>query len=192
MTHNETLTARDRVFAFADEVNSKVTGVTGVTEGRKGEGAEGRKSEWQTWVTFTLAGESYAFPVAAVQEILRVGTITRVPDAPHPVRGILNLRGRVVPVVDLRVRLGLQPGEANGSSRVLIATARGRLIGLLVDSVEQVVRLDAAAFEPPPPDVLTENSNYLRAVCQHGAGLLILLDMDRVLEVTSGNTQGAE
>ena len=180
----DTLTVRDRVFAFADEVNSKVTGVTPVTEGRK--------SEWQTWVTFTLAGESYAFPVGAVQEILRVGTITRVPDAPHPVRGILNLRGRVVPVVDLRVRLGLPSGETNSAARVLIATARGRLIGLLVDSVEQVVRLDAAAFEPPPPDVLTENSNYLRAVCQHGAGLLILLDMDRVLEVAAGTTQGAE
>ena len=163
---------RERVYAFADSVQPAAVPA-----------AETTRAAWETWVTFTLAGEAYALPVAAIQEILRVGTITRVPDAPYPVRGILNLRGRVVPVVDLRIRLGLARAETTGSCRVLVANARGRLIGLLVDSVEQVVRLDANTFEAPPADVVTAQSDYLRAVCQRDRALLILLDTERVLEV---------
>jgi len=164
---------RERVYAFADSLT--------VAEPVPDESV--RAAVWETWVTFGLAGESYAFPVEAIQEILRVGTITRVPDAPHPVRGILNLRGRVVPVVDLRVRLGLPAVEPGSRSRVLVANARGRLIGLLVDGVEQVVRLDRNSCEPPPADVLTAQSDYLMAVCQRDSALLILLDTEKVLEV---------
>lgn len=163
---------RERVYAFADSLQQV-----------EQPAADTVRAVWETWVTFALAGETYALPVEAIQEILRVGTITRVPDAPHPVRGILNLRGRVVPVVDLRVRLGLPRVEPGSRSRVLVANARGRLIGLLVDTVEQVVRLDRNTFEAPPADVLTAQSDYLRAVCQQGQALLILLDTERVLEV---------
>lgn len=175
MTQMKAYQGRDRVYAFADELQAGSAATT--------QGAE-QQAVLETWVTFALAGETYAFPVEAIQEIVRVSTITRVPDAPHPVRGILNLRGRVVPVVDLRVRLGLPRGEAGARNRVLVATARGRLIGLLVDEVEQVVRLDRNAFEAPPADVLTERSDYLRAVCQRDRALLILLDVERVLEVS--------
>lgn len=142
---------------------------------------------WETWVSFRLGPETFAFPVDAIQEILRVSTITRVPDAPHAVRGIINLRGRVVPVVDLRVRLGLKAETPGPRSRILVATLRGRVIGLLVDAVEQVVRLDRNRFEAPPADVMTEQSAYITAVYQQGGGLLILLDPEQVLIIAANN-----
>lgn len=161
----------DRVYAFADQVAS---------EPAAPDAAEAA-ALWETWVSFRLSSETFAFPVDTIQEILRVGTITRVPDAPHPVRGIINLRGRVVPVVDLRVRLGLKAEAPGPRSRILVASVRGRVIGLLVDAVEQVVRLDRNRFEAPPADVMTDQSAYITAVYQQSGGLLILLDPEQVL-----------
>jgi purine-binding chemotaxis protein CheW len=161
----------DRVYAFADQVAS---------EPAAPDAAEAA-ALWETWVSFRLSSETFAFPVDTIQEILRVGTITRVPDAPHPVRGIINLRGRVVPVVDLRVRLGLKAEAPGPRSRILVASVRGRVIGLLVDAVEQVVRLDRNRFEAPPTDVMTDQSAYITAVYQQSGGLLILLDPEQVL-----------
>lgn len=137
----------------------------------------------ETWVTFRLAGELFALPVTAAQEILRVSTITRVPHAPHTVRGIINMRGRVVPVVDFRVRLGLPIADVSPRSRILIASTRNRLLGLLVDEVEQVVSLDANAVAPPPDDVMTNQSEYIVGVYHLDDRLLILLDVERVLLV---------
>jgi purine-binding chemotaxis protein CheW len=132
---------------------------------------------------FGLAGETFAMPVAAVQETLRVSTITRVPHAPFPVSGIMNMRGRVVPVVNLRVRLGLPAAEIDSSSRILITSSHGRLMGLLVDSAQQVVRIDMNAVEAPPPDVMTAQSEYIVGVYRHMETLLILLDVERALSI---------
>lgn len=165
----------DRVYAFADQV---------ATEPAAPDAAQAA-AIWETWVSFRLADETFAFPVETIQEILRVGTITRVPDAPHPVRGIVNLRGRVVPVVDLRVRLGLKAEAPGPRSRILVAGVRGRVIGLLVDAVEQVVRLDRNRFEAPPADVMTEQSAYITAVYQHDGALFILLDPEQVLIISA-------
>jgi len=177
MTTTVPFTGRDRVYAFADSVQPRQEPQTDTHHAAR----------WETWVSIALAGETYAMPVESVREILRVGQITRVPDAPYPVRGIINLRGRVVPVVDLRLRLGLPRAETTPQSRILVAHARERLIGLLVDGVEQVVRLDATTFEPPPADVMSAASDYIRAVCQRERMLLILLDTERVLEVPVGD-----
>lgn len=171
---------RERVFEFADSLQE---------ESRDDRpDAAAVAAVWETWVTFALGRETFAFPVGTIQEILRVGTITRVPDAPHPVRGIINLRGRVVPVVDLRVRLGLPAAAVDTRTRILVANARGRIIGLLVDAVEQVVRLDRNRFEAPPADVMTAQSEYLTAVYQRDATLLILLDPERVLILPSSDS----
>lgn len=167
---------RERVYAFADQLSAEQD-----TTGAAGEAA----AVWETWVTFQVAGETFAFPVAFVQEILRVGTITRVPDAPYPVRGIVNVRGRVIPVVDLRLRLGLAAGEPGPAARVLIATLRGRVIGLLVDAVAQVERIDRTQVEDLPDDVVTEHSEYITGVYPRGRDLLILLDPERVLLITA-------
>lgn len=135
----------------------------------------------ETWVTFKLAGEMFALPVTHVYEILRVSGITRVPHAPPIVRGVTNMRGRVLPVIDLRVRLGLQSEEPTQHSRILVVTSCGRSLGLLVDGVHQVVRLDRLAVEPPPPDVMTPQSHYIVGVYHPDDTLIILLDVDRVL-----------
>jgi purine-binding chemotaxis protein CheW len=172
---------RDRIYAYADSLQADAG------EAREAAAAQ---AVWETWVAFRLAGETFAFPVEAVQEILRVGTITRVPDAPDPVRGIINVRGRVVPVVDLRVRLGLPPVAVTPQHRILIANPRERVIGLLVDAVDAVERIDRTQVQPPPADVMTAQSEYLLGVLQRAAGLFILLDPERVL-VLSGDAPPA-
>jgi purine-binding chemotaxis protein CheW len=161
--------APDRLYSFADALE------------RRGQEARVPEERPVSWVLFELAGERYGLPVTAVQEILRVGTITRVPHAPAPVRGITNLRGRVLAVVDLRVRLGLPPADPDVHSRILVVESRRRTLSLLVDAAHQVVKLIPSALEPPPADVMTERSHYLLGVYHLEDQLIIALDVDRVL-----------
>lgn len=164
----------ERVYAFADSMADAAPA------------GEQRAARMETWVTFRLAGEVFGFAVETIQEIVRVGDIVRVPHAPYAVRGICNVRGRVVPVMDLRIRLGLAPADLGPHSRILIAPLRGRLLGLLVDSVEQVERIDRNGVTAPPDDVMTEHSEYINGVYQNEAAFLILLDAERVLLIPDG------
>jgi purine-binding chemotaxis protein CheW len=136
---------------------------------------------WETWVTLALAGETYALPVTHVREILRVSTITRVPHAPPGVRGVTNLRGRVLPVVDLRCRLGLPAVEPTDTSRILVADSQGRVLGLLADGVRHVARLDRRQVQPVPADVLTTQSDYIVGAINMDDHMVILLHVDRVV-----------
>jgi purine-binding chemotaxis protein CheW len=165
---------RESIYSFVDSLDS-----------RAAQAAQPEEKP-ESWVTFALSGEVYALPVSHVQEILRISTITRVPHAPHPVRGITNLRGRVLAVVDLRVRLGIAAGEIGPDSRILVADARGRSIGLLVDAARQVLKILPSAVQPPPSDVLTERTDFLRGVYHLDRDLVILLDVERVLLVEDG------
>ncbi len=163
----------ERIFDFADIINQNSDA-----------SQEHQKAEkLETWVTFDLASEVFALPVSHVQEILRVGTITVVPHAPNPVRGVTNKRGRVLPVVDLRLRLGLREVEVGPKSRILVVESQGRLLGLLVDGVQQVLRIALSQVQPPPPDVMTEQSDYIIGVYHLDENLAILLDVNRVLVV---------
>jgi purine-binding chemotaxis protein CheW len=164
------LAAPERIYAFADRL-----------AGAAREAAE-PPEELETWVAFLLDGDTFALPVTHVHEIVRVAAITRVPHAPFPIRGITNLRGQVLPVVDLRLRLGLAAAAApTEQSRILVATSRSRTVGLLVDAVAQVVRLAPSKVQPPPPDVMTERSEYIRGVYDLATELAILLDIGQVL-----------
>jgi purine-binding chemotaxis protein CheW len=162
---------RESIYAFVDSLDSRAA-----REAKPEERPE-------SWVTFALRGEIYALPVSHVQEILRIATITRVPHAPAAVRGITNLRGRVLAVVDLRVRLGLPAGEIEPESRILVTDARGRSIGLLVDAARQVLKILPSTIQPPPTDILTERTDFLRGVHHLDRDLVILLDVERVLLV---------
>jgi len=142
---------------------------------------EARPEEPETWVAVEVAGEVYALPVASVEEVLRVNGITRLPYAPAPVRGITQQRGRVLTVVDLRVRLGYQPAPLDARSRICVVTSRGRSIGLLVDAARHVVKLLPSGKQPPPADVMSERSAFILGVYRLEDGLAILLDVDRVL-----------
>jgi purine-binding chemotaxis protein CheW len=165
----ESLAGEERIYAFADRLQAAAP--------RSEEAPE----EPETWVTFVLDGDTFAFPVTHVHEIVRVAGITRVPHAPFPIRGITNLRGQVLPVVDLRLRLGLKAADLGEDSRVLVATSRSRTVGLLVDRVQQVVRLLPSKVQPPPPDVMSEQSEYVRGVYDLGTELAILLEISLVL-----------
>ncbi|MEO1083794.1 MAG: chemotaxis protein CheW, partial [Acidobacteriota bacterium] len=150
-------------------------------DGRRRSEYEARPVKLGTFVAFDLAGETYAMPVEPVRQVVRVSTITRVPHAPRPIRGVTNLRGRVIPVIDLRLRIGLQETQVGRASRVVSVSSRGRLIGLLVDAVHQVVHLDLYKVQPPPDDVMTLQSDYIEGVYGEGEDLILLLDIDKAL-----------
>lgn len=132
-------------------------------------------------VTFRLERESFAVPIERVREVVRVTEITRVPEAPPHIRGVTNLRGRVLPVVELRTRLGLTAAVTTPSSRILVVESQGRLLGLLVDGVSRVVKVPSSSVVPPPEEVLSERTDYIPGVARMGDLLLILLDLDRAL-----------
>ncbi|HET7421916.1 MAG TPA: chemotaxis protein CheW [Gemmatimonadales bacterium] len=132
-------------------------------------------------VTFTLDREAYGVPVQRVREVIRVGEITRVPQAPEHVRGVTNLRGRILPVVELRSRLGLTPAVLTPRSRIVVTEAHGRILGLLVDAVLQVTRIPADTVQPAPEDIRTPEADWLAGVARRPDRLLILLDLDAVL-----------
>lgn len=175
------LSGPERVYAFVDRLQS-----------RSRPEPEEPREEPEIWVSFELAGEIYALPVGRVEEVLRISTITRVPHAPAPIRGITNLRGRVLAVVDLRVRLGLPPVAPGPLSRILVVSSRDRSIGLLVDSARQVVRVLPSAVQAPPADVLTAHSDFLVGVFHLPEDLVILLDVDQVLWIPDNLMPGRE
>jgi purine-binding chemotaxis protein CheW len=133
-------------------------------------------------VTFVLEREEYGVPVHRVREVIRVGEITRVPQAPEHVRGVTNLRGRILPVVELRSRLGLPPAVLTPRSRILVTDVQGRVLGLLVDAVLQVTRIPADTVQPAPEDVMTPQADWLAGVARRPDRLLILLELDAVLQ----------
>lgn len=163
----------NRIFDFADRLAARA-------EERK---STGPKPRLETCLKFSLGGETFAMPVEPVQQIVRISSITRVPHAPRPIRGVTNLRGRVIPVIDLRVRVGLPAAEIDRSSRIIAVGSRGRVIGLLVDAVHQVMHIDLNQIQRPPEDVLTLQSDYIAGVYHLGESLILLLDVDRALIV---------
>ncbi|MEM7350878.1 MAG: chemotaxis protein CheW, partial [Acidobacteriota bacterium] len=160
-----------RIFAFADSLEAQ----NAETE------AAAAPSRIETWVTFNLADEIFALPVEPVNEVVRVASITRVPHAPRPIRGVTNMRGRVIPVIDLRLRIELPEADLGRASRVIVVSSRGRLLGLLVDAVQQVIHIDLNKVQAPPDDVMTIQSDYLVGVYHLEDQLVLLLDIHRVL-----------
>jgi purine-binding chemotaxis protein CheW len=136
-------------------------------------------------VAFKLGEELYAAPVERVTEIVRVQALTRVPQAPEHVRGVQSLRGAILPVLEVRTRLGLAPATVTPASRVVVVEGHGRLVGLLVDSVLQVSRVPRSTIKPPPPEVRSRLSEHVVGVVELGAGMALLLDLDRLLILPS-------
>ena len=132
-------------------------------------------------VVFDLGAESYGVEIGRVQEIIRMTSITRLPRAPEFVEGVINLRGRVIPVIDLRKRFGL-PGEDEAKgSRIVVMDVADQTLGMVVDGVSEVLRISAKEVEPPSPVVTTIDSDYLRGIAKLEGRLIILLDLDRLL-----------
>ena len=132
-------------------------------------------------VVFDLADEVYAVGIGAVREIIRMQAVTFVPDAPAFVQGVINLRGRVIPVADLRLRFGLPAIAATPDSRVLVVDIAGHDIGVIVDAVTEVQRVPEALIEPAAALVTAGDAGYIDGIAKVGARLLILLDLDCAL-----------
>jgi purine-binding chemotaxis protein CheW len=132
--------------------------------------------------TFFLGGEEYGVDVRLVQEIIRVSTITQVPRAPDFVKGVINLRGRIIPVVDLKRKLNLGVvDEAARQARIVVVKVRDRLIGLLVDGASQVLKVPVALIDVAPEEVVEIDTNYIRGVAKLEKRLIILMDLSKVL-----------
>lgn len=132
-------------------------------------------------VTFRLEDETYGINVMHVQEVLRVTEIAPVPGAPPYVLGIINLRGNVVTVIDTRSRFGLPPGEIGEASRVVIIESEMQVVGILVDSVAEVVELKGSEIDSAPNVGNEESSKFIQGVATSDNNLLIVVDLNKLL-----------
>lgn len=132
-------------------------------------------------VVFQLSGETYGIEIANVHEIIRMQDITDIPRTPDFVEGVINLRGRIIPVIDLRKRFGLEVSEYTQASRIIVVEVEGVTVGMIVDSVSEVLRLPTNNIEPPPA-MVSVDAAYLRGVGKLDEQLIILLDLNKVLE----------
>jgi purine-binding chemotaxis protein CheW len=133
-------------------------------------------------VSFQLAGEEYGIEITKVREIILVGEITRMPQAPKYVKGVINLRSTVIPVIDLRVRFGLPEGELSSDTRIMVVNVGERVLGIVVDAVSEVFRVSRDQIAPPPPTVSTFGNNYLTGLVKLPNRLLTLLEIDHLLD----------
>ncbi len=129
-------------------------------------------------VSFQLGPEEYAIDILGVQEIIRLVEITHVPNAPHFVEGVLNLRGKVIPIINFRTRLGLPSVEPTKDTRIIVVEVAHLILGFIVDSVEEVMRLPADMIEPPPSSGQGAAENYHKGVGRIEGRLLILLNLE--------------
>ncbi len=132
-------------------------------------------------VTFRLGKEEYSLDILKVQEIIRHMELTRVPKSPDFVDGVINLRGKVIPVIDLRKRFGLPVDEKTNETRIIVVDVDSRTVGLKVDAVSEVLRLPSDTVEPSPAMVTGIESDYIKGVGKLDGRLLILLDVARIL-----------
>jgi purine-binding chemotaxis protein CheW len=132
-------------------------------------------------VTFALGGEEYGVEIAQVQEINRMVTITAVPRTPEFVEGVINLRGRLIPIVDLRSRFGMERSERDKQTRIVVTEIANRRVGMVVDSVSEVLRIPVEKIEAAPELVSSAETQYIRGVGSVGDRLIILIDLGTVV-----------
>ena len=132
-------------------------------------------------VSFRLANEEYGIEITKVQEIILVGEITRVPQTAAYIKGLINLRSTVIPIVDLRLRFGMPEEATSDETRIMVMNVGGKTVGIVVDAVSEVLRISKDQVAPPPPTVGGLGRDYLTGLAKLEKRLLILLDVDRLL-----------
>jgi len=132
-------------------------------------------------VVFKLGREEYGVSILQVQEIKRMIEIARVPNSPSYIKGVVNLRGNILPVIDLKKRLGLSLGEDTDDTRVIIVKIEETVVGIIVDAVSEVTSIDSKSIEPPQTIVNGVNAQYLTGVGKHDDRLIILLNLEAIV-----------
>lgn len=133
-------------------------------------------------VSFNIGQEEFGLGIQSIQEINRMVEITRVPNSPEFVTGVINLRGKVIPIINLRKRFGFPPKEDDRNTRIIVVELGGMVVGFTVDAVSEVLRIPKNITEPPPSMVAGIGSEYITAVAKLENRLLILLDLERILK----------
>ena len=139
--------------------------------------------------TFFVRDALCGLDAAGVQEVIRLGPVTRVHHAPEEILGIVNLRGKIVTVVDLGLRLGFPKAAPGGDSRIFIIEHRNEFIGLLVDRVDEVVEVERGQWQAPPANVNWGQARFFEGVCRAGGRVITLLDAGRILELRNDDEQ---
>ncbi|MCW3061924.1 MAG: cheW [Capsulimonas sp.] len=141
----------------------------------------GSSADANQYLTFSLGDEEYGVDILKVQEIKGYVPTTRIPNAPPEVVGVLNLRGTIVPIVDLRRKFGLEEIEYNQFTAIVVVVVQNRVMGVIVDSVSEVVNIPLSDIQPAPDFGNSMSSSTLRGMARMGENLIILLDIDIVL-----------
>ena len=141
------------------------------------------REEVRQFLSFTVGSEEYGVELPRVREVIRIRGITRLPKTARFVKGIINLRGEVIPIVDLREKFGLEAAETTTTTRVMVVEAEGKRMGMVVDSASQVVRIPADQIEPPPPVLGGSSQEFVTGVGKLEDKLVILLNADTILTV---------
>ena len=131
--------------------------------------------------TFEIRDTLYALDAGGIQEVIRLAPVTKVRHAPAEVAGVINLRGRIVTVLDLGLMLGREPIVTMPGTRIFIIEDRGESVGLLVDCVHDVIEVEAADWQPTPPNLTGVQTRWLRGVCRSGEQLITVLDAERIV-----------
>ena len=131
-------------------------------------------------VSFRLGNEEFGIDILKVQEINRMVEITRVPQVPRYCEGVINLRGKVIPVINLRTKFNLEQKEWERSTRILVCDVNGNVVGMIVDSVEEVIKIPKSTIEPAPDIVTSVSSDYINGIAKQQEKLLIFLDVGKI------------
>mgnify|MGYP001606260547 CR=1 FL=1 len=145
--------------------------------------AQASSDELLQLVSFKIGDEEFGVDILKVQEINRMVEVTRVPNAPEYVDGVINLRGKVIPIIDLRTRLRMPRKDHDKDTRIVVVELSGKVVGFVVDAVSEVLRIPKSVTEPPPSVVAGVEAEYITAVGKLEDRLLILLDLEKVLTV---------
>ncbi|MCF8396127.1 MAG: chemotaxis protein CheW, partial [Melioribacteraceae bacterium] len=135
-------------------------------------------------VSFKLGEEEFGVDILKVQEINRIMQITKVPNAPSHVEGVINLRGKIIPVIDLRVKLRIERKDYNNNTRIVVLENDNNIVGFIVDEVKEVLRIPKGITEAPPEMVAGIDSKYITSIGKLENRLLILLHLDEIINTT--------
>jgi purine-binding chemotaxis protein CheW len=142
-----------------------------------------QENELLQLVTFGIGEEEFGIDILKVQEIIRTMAITKVPNSPPYVEGVINLRGKVIPVIDLRSRFNMDYRNHDSHTRIIVLQIHGMIVGFVVDEVSEVLRIQSNTVEPPPPVVSGIESECIKGVGKLDDRLLILLDLDKLIPI---------
>jgi purine-binding chemotaxis protein CheW len=170
---NETSSLSEAPATSEELGTSKATG--------KKEAPASQRDDLLQIVSFEVGGEEFGVDILKVQEIIRPVAITEVPNAPAFVEGVINLRGRIIPIVDLRVRFGLEARSHDAKTRIIVVELQSRVVGFVTDAVNEVMRVRRSVIEPPPELALGIDARFIRSVAKLDDRLLILLDLQVVI-----------